>query len=138
MTRLRTHLLTITVVVLVLSLVGCGGGSDEDDVRSASEDFVSAFKDKNWEDVCSLMTANSRSQLEEAGDLLDAKGGCANVWEKASKLLPPDAEKQLEDFEIDSVKVDGDTATVTTANSKGGPTRLIKEDGEWRVDFDQR
>lgn len=47
MTRLRNHLLATTAVVLVSALVACGGGSDEDDVRSASEDFVSAFKDEN-------------------------------------------------------------------------------------------
>jgi hypothetical protein len=36
------------------------------------------------------------------------------------------------------VKVDGDTASVTTANAKGGATRLVKEDGKWRVDFEQQ
>ena len=71
---------------MVMSLVACGGGSDEDDVRSASEGFVSAFKDENWEDVCSLMIEDSRAQLEDAGDLIDAKGGCADVWEKASEF----------------------------------------------------
>ncbi len=138
MTRLRNHLLATTAVVLVGALVACGGGSDEDDVRSASEDFVSAFKDEKWEDVCSLMTEDSRAQLEDAGGLIDAKGGCADVWEKASEFLPPDAKRQLEDFEIESVKVDGDTASVTTANAKGGATRLVKEDGKWRVDFEQQ
>ena len=34
------------------------------------------------------------------------------------------------------VKVEGDTATVTTAEAKGQPTQLRKEDGEWRVDFE--
>lgn len=53
-------------------------------------------------------------------------------------FLPPDAKRQLEDFELESVKVDGDTASVTTANAKGGSTRLVKEDGEWRVDFEQQ
>lgn len=56
------------------------------------------------------------------------------------RVLPPDAKRQLEDFEIEieSVRVDGDTASVTTANAKGGSTRLVKEDGEWRVDFEQQ
>jgi hypothetical protein len=34
------------------------------------------------------------------------------------------------------VKVDGDTATVTTAAAQGQPTQLRKEDGEWCVDFE--
>lgn len=135
MNRFRKHLPATMAVVLVLSLGACGGGSDEDDVRSASEDFVSAFKDENWEEVCSLMTEKSRAQLEQAGEALDAKGGCPAVWEKAKEFLPPETEKQLDDFEIDTVKVNGDTATVTTTDAKGSPTQLIKEDGEWRINF---
>jgi hypothetical protein len=135
MTHFRKHLLATTAVVLVLSLGACGGGSDEDDVRSASEDFVSAFKDENWGEVCSLMTKKSKAQLEQAGEALDATGGCEDVWKKAAKFLPPEAKKQLDNFEIDTVKVDGDKATVTTTDAKGSRTQLLKEDGEWRVNF---
>lgn len=135
MNRFRKHLPATMAVVLVLSLGACGGGSSEDDVRSASEDFVAAFKDENWEEVCSLMTEKSRAQLEKAGEALEAKGGCPDVWEKAKKFLPPETEKQLDNFEIDTVKVSGDTATVTTTDAKGSPTQLIKEDGEWRINF---
>jgi ketosteroid isomerase-like protein len=137
MIRSRQRLLLTLAVVLVLPLSACGG-SDEDDVRSASEDFVAAFKDENWEEVCSLMTDKSKAQLERAGQVLDANGGCEGVWEKASKFIGDKAKRQLDDFEIESVKVDGDTATVTVTNAeaKGQPTQLRKEDGEWRVDFE--
>jgi ketosteroid isomerase-like protein len=129
------RLVLTLAVALVLPLSACGG-SDEDDVRSASEDFVAAFKDENWEEVCSLMTDKSKAQLERAGQVLDANGGCEGVWEKASKFIGDKAKRQLDDFEIESVKIDGDTATVTTAEAKGQPTQLRKEDGEWRVDFE--
>ena len=76
-------------------------------MRSASEDFVAAFKDENWNDVCSLMTEDSKKQLEQAGELLDAEGGCADVWEKAAEFVPAEAKQQLEDFEIERVKVVG-------------------------------
>jgi ketosteroid isomerase-like protein len=137
MIRSRQRLLLTLAVVLVLPLSACGG-SDEDDVRSASEDFVAAFKDENWEEVCSLMTNKSKAQLERAGQVLDANGGCEGVWEKASKFIGDKAKRQLDDFGIESVKVDGDTATVTVTNAeaKGQPTQLRKEDGEWRVDFE--
>jgi ketosteroid isomerase-like protein len=135
MIRSAQRLLLTLAVVLVLPLSACGG-SDEDDVRSASEDFVAAFKDENWEEVCSLMTDKSKAQLERAGQVLDANGGCEGVWEKASKFIGDKAKRQLDDFEIESVKVEGDTATVTTAEAKGQPTQLRKEDGEWRVDFE--
>lgn len=129
----RLSLLT-TAVVLALSLVACGGGSAEDDVRSASENFVTAFKDENWEEVCSMMTKASKAQLEQAGETLDAKGGCPGVWEQASKLIDAEAKKQLEEFEIDTVKVNGNIATVTSVAAGTDPARLRKEDGEWRVD----
>ena len=135
MIRSAQRLLLTLAVVLVLPLSACGG-SDEDDVRSASEDFVAAFKDENWEEVCSHMTDKSKAQLERAGQVLDANGGCEGVWEKASKFIGDKAKRQLDDFEIESVKIDGDTATVTTAEAKGQPTQLRKEDGEWRVDFE--
>jgi ketosteroid isomerase-like protein len=137
MIRSRQRLLPTLAVVLVLPLSACGG-SDKNNVRSASEDFVAAFKDENWEEVCSLMTNKSKAQLERAGQVLDANGGCEGVWEKASKFIGDKAKRQLDDFEIESVKVDGDTATVTVTNAeaKGQPTQLRKEDGEWRVDFE--
>lgn len=135
MTHFRKHLLATMAVVLVLSLGACGGGSDEEDVRAASEDFVSAFKGENWDEVCSLMTEKSKAQLEQASEALDAKGGCPGVWEKAAKFLPPETEQQLDNFEVDTVKVNGDKATVSTTDASGEPAQLIKEDGEWRVNF---
>ena len=135
MTRSALRLLLTMAVVLVLPLVACGV-SDEDDVRSASEDFVAAFKDENWAEVCSLLTERSKVQVERAGKVLQAEGGCEEVWEKTFKLIDDKAKQRLEDFEIESVKVEGDRATVTSAQAKGDPARLRKEDGEWRLDFE--
>ena len=135
MNRSRRLSLLTTAAVLSLSLVACGsGGSPEDDVRAASENFVTAFKDENWDEVCSMMTKASKAQLERAGEALEAKGGCPDVWEKASKLIDAKAKDQLEDFEIDTVKVNGNTATVTSVAAGTDPARLRKEGGEWRVD----
>ena len=128
MIRSAQRLLLTFAVVLVLPLSACGG-SDEDDVRSASEDCVAAFKDEKWEEVCSLITQKSKAQLERAGQALDANGGCEAVWEKASKFIGDKAKRQLVDSEIESVKVDGDTPTVTTGQAQGQPTQLRKEDG---------
>lgn len=134
MNRSRRLSLLTTAAVLSLSLVACGSGSPEDDVRAASESFVTAFKDENWDEVCSMMTRASKAQLERAGEALEAKGGCPDVWAKASKLIDARAKKQLEEFEIDTVKVNGNTATVTSVAAGTDPARLRKEGGEWRVD----
>lgn len=137
MTRLAESLLVPVTVALVLSLVACGGGSDEDDVRAASEDFVAAFKDENWSEVCTLMTKQSKAQLEQAGELVQADGGCEDVLKKVATRIPPATKQELEDFEIDTVKVNGNTATVTSTSAKGAPAQLRKEDGEWKVNFGQ-
>lgn len=136
MTSSLKHALSAAAIALLLSLSACGG-SDEEDVRAASEDFVTAFQAENWRDVCSLMTVDSRAELAKAGEILDAKGGCEEVWAKASKFIGGDIKRELDDFEIESVMVDGDTATVVAANAKGEPTRLRKEDGQWRVAFEE-
>lgn len=137
MTRPGRHLLTTLTVALALSLIACGGGSAEDDVRSASDDFVTAFKDENWSEVCTLMTKQSKAQLEQAGELLDANGGCEDVWKKAAKRIPDEAKQQLENFEIDTIEVNGNTATVSSNSAKDDPAQLRKEGGEWKVNFAQ-
>lgn len=137
MTRPGRHLLTTLTVALALSLIACGGGSAEDDVRSASDDFVTAFKDENWSEVCTLMTKQSKAQLEQAGELLDANGGCEDVWKKAANRIPEEAKQQLENFEIDTIEVNGNTATVSSTSAKDDPAQLRKEDGEWKVNFAQ-
>lgn len=137
MTPSRKSVLLSAMVALLLSLVGCGGSSDEDDVRSAAENFASAFKDENWSEVCTLMTKQSKAQLEQAGELLQADGGCEDVWKKAANRIPEEAKRQLDDFEIDTVEVTGDTATVSSTTAKDDPAQLRKEDGEWKVNFAQ-
>lgn len=136
MTLLRKHLLATTLVALALALTACGGSSDEDDVRSAAENFASAFTDENWSEVCGLMTKGSKAQLEGAGEVLQVKGGCEDVWKKVANRVPKSAKQQLENLEIDTVKVSGNKATVTTTSSKGEPAQLRKEDGEWKFDFE--
>lgn len=136
MIRSPRHLLASTAVVLALSLVACGGGSDEDDVRSAAENFASAFKDENWGEVCALMTKQSKAQLEQAGELLQANG-CEAVWKKAAKRIPEEAKQQLDNFAVDTIKVNGNTATVASTSAQDSPAQLRKEDGEWKVNFAQ-
>lgn len=132
------------MVVLALSLVACGGSSDEDGVRSASENFVSALKHERWSEVCALMTKKSKDQIEQAGEPTDEKDGCVALWEEAVRRLPSAFKRSLGTFEVDTVKVNGNTATVTSSGARlalrGGqrrPTKLLKEDGEWKVDFAQ-
>jgi hypothetical protein len=137
MIRSPKRVLASAAVVLALSLAACGGGgSDEDEVRSAAENFASAFKDENWSEVCALMTKQSKAQLEEAGKLLQADG-CEAVWKKAANRIPEEAKQQLDNFAVDTIKVNGNTATVTSTSAQDSPAQLRKEDGAWKVNFAQ-
>lgn len=90
------------------------------------------------------MTKKSKDQIGQAGELIDAKDGCAAQWEKAVRRLPSAFKRSLGTFEVDTVKVNGSTATVTSSGARLAlhagqrrPTKLLKEDGEWKVDFAQ-
>ena len=63
----------LIVAVVVLALVGCGGGSDEEEaVKQVVADFSSAMKEKDTKTACSLLTDRARDQLLEIGKQLSA------------------------------------------------------------------
>ena len=111
-------------------LAGCGGGSDEDDIKAVGTDLVSAVKDKDWQGVCDKFSAKAQQQLEKAGAALGSKD-CPGIM----KQLFSDAKES--DFKnadkITDVKVNGNTATGKAGDDE---TRFVKEDGEWKVDVD--
>lgn len=115
--------------------VGGGGSSDEAQVRGVVDRYMQAFVDGDTEEACDLLTPAARKELEEAFELLDAKS-CAEAMSSVLKMLEEKDRKQLEDIEIRTVKVTGDTAVVTTTGPEDEPTRLRKVDGEWRVEGD--
>jgi hypothetical protein len=127
------------VTAVVLALAGCGGGeSDEEQVRSATEDFVSAFQDEDWDQVCDLMTSEAKTAILQAGVFLGgADGGCEGSMEAFNGLLDAGDREELENFEIETVEIDGDRASVTDTSTGGdnGPTELRKKGGEWLVHF---
>ena len=110
--------LPLLLLVLATGLGACGPGgeSDEDKVRDVVEKVAS-----NDPEVCKDLTDRFLSE-EFDGD----EGKC----EKQAR----EAEDE-QNLEIEKVEVDGDKATVEAkADDAKGIARLVKEDGDWKLD----
>ncbi len=142
MTRLR-RLIPLAAVV-ALAAGGCGGsdgggaGKDEEQIRTAVTDYVQAFVDKDASAACALLTEQAKQRLaQQAGA---AGGSCEKTLGQVVKtFVNPQTAKQLRKIKVDTVKVNGDTATVDTTPDFGGqskPTEMKKVDGKWLVNGD--
>lgn len=105
--------------------------SSEDSPKQAVTDFVKAYQAK---DIEGLKKRFSKATLE--------------TMEKGAKLQKKELDDQLKAFvelgdmpfkdvpEMRNEKIDGDKATIEVkADGKWEPTPLVKEDGMWKLDF---
>jgi hypothetical protein len=133
----------LALLVAVMAMPGCGssnGGADADEVKQTVRVFGHAVAQADGERACTVMTSEARQQL---GDRLSKDAGqepdtylfgltCADVVSLAAEQgLDPATLKRVSSTEIESVEVDGDSATVKLRN--GGETSLHKAGGKWRV-----
>jgi hypothetical protein len=130
------------LVVSLAGLPGCGGSSDEDDVKATMTDFLGALAKGDGQKACSLADASGRARLVQA-----AKGQltCERVIAAVSARLPAEVKSGLENAEVKKVTVNGNTATIKDSDitsskgnvksflSGGTPTKLVKEDGKWKL-----
>jgi len=137
----RSRFIVAPVAALALLGVGCGGSSDGDknaeQIRSTVTTYVTAFVNKDAAKACSLLTDSAQKRLsQQAG----GAGSCEKtIGQVVKAFVTPKVASQLRQIKVDSVKIDGDTATVETKPNFGGqskPTQLKKVDGQWLVDGD--
>jgi hypothetical protein len=126
---------TVALAACCLALSACGGGSDEDQVKSAATDFAHAFASGDTDKACDLLTDSAQKQIETAGKQIGG-GDCAKVMKAVRRLIDKKDLDEIRQFKVVSVKVDGDTAEVEDNGSNGDPTRMRKVSGEWKVDGD--
>jgi hypothetical protein len=152
----------ITPVLLICAvLVGCGGGggSDEsatatktaanaeDQVRDVFAGYNAALLDRDFDKACGYLAPETTAKLRENVKSLklpntpdDCEGLLDVLYEQIDKV--PDQKKLVEGIlksaELDSVKVNGETATLkwhATVSGKEQPitqtARLV--DGEWKL-----
>ncbi len=120
---------TLVVATAALGLAACGG-SDEDDVRAAVNDFRTAVREKDSEAVCQSFTDKAlEDAFRQKGD--EARKRCADFIKQSADQRAKEAEK---DFEITEVKVDGDKASVKTkSEGQESQAKLEKVDEEWKI-----
>jgi len=128
----------IVPLVIVLALAtGCGGsgGSDEADVEDTITTYFASLASGDGRQACAQLTGNvARSLLAEAMEFLPELRAvsCSDLAEKLSDSLGGAEQETLESIEVDTVRVNGDSATATIV---GGTTaaQLTKEDGGWFI-----
>jgi hypothetical protein len=119
-------------LVVALALLGCGGGNDEDQAKQSVEQFFTALEKKDSGKLCNdLLTKDFLEQITGAtGDR--AVSECKSQFKQLQAT-------NIRLGRVDSVKVDGDTATVRATIERSGQSqpqvfRLKKEDGDWRLE----
>lgn len=115
MTRSRS--LAVLLAIPLMTLAACGGGggsSDEDEIRKIVNDTV-----RDPALACGHLEASALTQL----------GGAS----KCKATLTTAGRGRDTDVSIDSVKIDGDKASVNTSSTKAGreTIRFTKRDGKW-------
>jgi hypothetical protein len=112
----------IAGVVLAVALAGCGGKSDEQEVRDTANGFVGAVHAGDGKKACSLLTEESKPIYSQLGDIPCEQGVIQAAIPAGVKIY--------------RVRITGDRATVGLRN-RGGELRqltLKRRGGGWRVD----
>jgi hypothetical protein len=145
------------VAVLSIAAVGCGGSDDsgdaaaqqkqaqdvqpssdggsnaQEDIRNAVARMQNRFYAGDPKGVCEMHTAAGQKAVAAAGD---SGATCEDVMKIYAVRVPAVKAAQYK-ARIVSVKVDGDSAIVTTVQSqaqKPAKSRMAKENGQWKID----
>lgn len=125
----------ILALLVAASLAPGCGTSDEDAVKTAVRDYFAAFAEADGQRACDFLSAAAKRDLANyAAEQLPEVGSvqCAEVTEQVVELTDEDALKRLEDVEVTSVEIDGDTATAEIVGATQ-TANLEKIDGDWKI-----
>lgn len=119
MFKARTALL---LTLPALAFGACGGDSDSDSKSNSDEDQITTVVEAVAADPLAICDHLSADLLRRFGD----KETCISTGEAAGD--------RGSEATIDSLEVDGETATVRLTDADG-PTAVefVKEDGAWKI-----
>lgn len=133
----RAAVTSAVTLALAALAIGCGGGDDdseEDQVRSALEDFASANLDGDWAAACDALTTEVKEGLDAVGRNRGVEGGCEETLKTGVGELPQEQlKKEFEDIEVTAIKVNERQLTAT-AKVNGQTTSLSKGGDQWLID----
>jgi len=135
------RLLALVALACTVLLAGCGGASEEDQVKQAFDDYVQAVKDGDEDRFCDsivsseLLEMSDGERAKETQLCKDEFSGDGEEFDETSGLL--------DTSEVGEVTVNGDRATAAmTVTVKGkkttSKTRFVKVGGDWKVLFESR
>ncbi len=120
------------VVCVAVALAGCGS-SEEEKVAQALHTAVEGLVEQDGNKACAVVSSQARREAERLG-----RGqGCVQAIPQLGRV--PSFKRLLSNFrdsKVTDVRIDGDRATARVVSDSGEsakPTKLHKEDGEWRL-----
>ena len=114
---------------LSLGAAGCGEAqTKESEVASAYNGVVEAVREKDYEQACEGLTDTTRGALRKAA-MIEQTDGCGPTLARIVTTLGVD-ERALR------TAADSDVEMTTASTATVRDVRMLKQDGEWRVEGD--
>ena len=115
------------------AVAGCGGGGDEQAVRTAVNGWIGAVVRHDDAAACARLSSDLRRRLERHLLGEGVKGSC-KTW--AAKYVSPRHPASQRAARITAVRIRDARATVslTAPGVPPGSATLVKERGRWRID----
>lgn len=132
---MRVILAVLLMSCIIAQLcIGCGSATnDTKKITILWKKMVDAFKNKDGNQLCELLSRESKSTLAEQGvtreeivEAIVSTGNMSSAWSNPDQM-------ELVDIEI------RDNKAIVQSQTSGNPeekqiARFVKEDGEWKVD----
>ena len=133
--NLSRPLITLVAVASASALLGCGGTSDEQQVKDLVNSYIQDFVKHDGKAMCDKLTPAAQKQIQEAAGMLRGRD-CAMTLTTISRLPTGTQAAQIRSYRAGKIVIDGKEAGVIVTPSAPGtkPTRIIKVNGKWLID----
>lgn len=128
--RSRPAVFLLTTVLLLVQ-GGCGGASDQDQVRTTLTAYFGAVVRGDGREACTRLSRSGRRDLIAS---VAASKTCEQAIVQYRAGLTPAQRAQLRAVRVERVTVDGARATAYVSGVRGVRSgSLEREDGSWKV-----
>jgi hypothetical protein len=113
----------LVLALLAPALTGCGVGpaTNQEKISKTATTYLNALADGNAAKACAQLTRRAKG------------GACEATMTEHLSRLDSDALREAADGSME-IEIHGDTATAGLSQPEGARLRLVKVDGEWRID----
>jgi len=126
---MRKQGICIAIALIVLLLASCGNAAPANDPGSVAKAFLERLQKMDFDGAKALATKDGQKVLSMM------QGFLAMADEEQKKKMNEEGEQGT--ITIGSVDEQGDKATVvySMGDKKDQPLELVKENGQWKVNF---